>query len=142
MFEPIARFMQVGGQEVPSEPDWYPNPLEIDKFIMRAEEELDELGEAVFGGSEDLTAAEYGETFCVDVPEAVDAWLDLAYVAFTGALSIAGLEKTQAAWDAIVDANLAKIDGRHGDVVVNEETGKIGKPKGWTAPDIEEILNG
>ena len=58
----------------------------------------------------------------------------------TGAIRKAGATKAALAWEAILDANLAKVDGRHGPVVRNEETGKIEKPEGWTAPDIEKIL--
>ena len=52
-----------------------------------------------------------------------------------------GEAKALAAWDAVVDANNAKIDGRYGDIVRDPDTGKILKPEGWQAPDIQAIID-
>lgn len=139
----ISDFMLAGGQHVPGHTNWTPSPFEVDQYISRVESELEETITATWGSPEDYVRAELtGETFNAipDVPEVVDGFLDIAYVAFTGALNVAGLEKTREAWLAIVDANLAKVDGRHGEVVTDPDTGKILKPEGWQAPDIERIL--
>lgn len=125
--EDVANFMELGGQHFPLNTDHSITHREISPFLDRA-------------------AEEYRETFLAsfnpNLPEVLDGFIDLAYVAITGAIRVVGPEKAAAAWDAVVDANLAKVDGRHGEPIINEKTGKIGKPEGWTAPDIEEIVNG
>lgn len=139
----ISDFMLAGGQHVPGRPNWTPSPFEIDQYISRVESEVEETITATWGGPEDYVKAEAtGETFnpIPDVPEVVDGFLDIAYAAFTGALNVAGLEKTRACWEAIVDANLAKVDGRFGPAITDPESEKILKPIGWKAPDIEGIL--
>lgn len=123
----VAQFMHLGGQEFPADTDRSIRPNDVRPFLDRLQEE-------------------YTETFMasmtsVDIPEALDGFIDSAYVAMTGAIRLVGPEKARAAWDAVVDANLAKVDGRHGPVVKDPVTGKIGKPEGWTAPDIEAIVN-
>lgn len=124
--ESIARFMELGGQIVPGEVDHGYARQELWPFIARVHEEIQETTEALL---------------YKDTAEVVDGFIDIAYVALTGAIRVAGNKKAEEAWDAVVDANLAKVDGRHGDVVRDPETGKILKPEGWTAPDIEGILN-
>lgn len=124
--EEVADFMEGGGQFFPLDTDPSVLSAEVRQFLDRAQEE-------------------YRETFMasyptVNIPEALDGFIDLAYVAFTGAIRLVGPEKAAAAWDAVSDANLAKVDGRHGEPIINEQTGKIGKPEGWTAPDIAAIV--
>lgn len=122
----IARFMELGGQIVPGDVDTGLARQELWPFISRVHEEVQETTEALL----------YKDTAGI-----VDGFIDTAYVALTGAIRVAGNKKAKEAWDAVVDANLAKVDGRHGDVVRDPGTGKILKPEGWTAPDIEGILN-
>ncbi|MDK6943973.1 hypothetical protein QP251_13955, partial [Enterococcus faecalis] len=74
-------------------------------------------------------------------PGAVDGFLDTAYVAITGAIRIAGVEKARECWEAIMRANTSKIDGTYGETITDPKTGKILKPKGWKAPDIKGILD-
>lgn len=73
-----------------------------------------------------------------DLAKFFDGLIDLVYVAL-GTAHIAGLP-WQAGWDAVQKANMAKrrveLDedsprGHHTDVV---------KPKGWTPPDIEQLV--
>lgn len=123
-FKKISDFMTAGGQSVA--PDDQPVVYkEAIPFIIRMKEELQETLKADF--DEDLA-------------ELLDGFIDTAYVAFTGALHLAGERRTREAWEAVCDANTAKIDGRYGPIVRNEETGKILKPEGWQAPDIESII--
>lgn len=122
----IAYFMREGGQSVPDDYDPHIPQYEVWEFLVRLHEELNE-GYAAALNSEDA--------------EAVDAFLDAAYVAFTGAVRIAGVEKTAVAWEAIIRANESKVDGSIGPKRQDPETGKILKPEGWTAPDIAGILN-
>lgn len=122
----VAKFMYLGGQTVPNDVD--PDAdQELFQFIERVLSEVEET--------------QLGVLLSVD-DEIVDGFLDIAYAAMTGAIRKAGAKKARLAWEAICDANLAKVDGRYGPVVRDEETGKILKPEGWVAPDIEGILNG
>lgn len=119
---PIGVFMHAGSQPIDGSEF---TDREIMEYLRRTQDEVD-------------------ETFCAihdeDLAEIVDGFIDTAYVALTGAIRAVGLEKACLAWDAVVDANLAKVDGRHGPVVLDNVTGKILKPEGWTAPDIEAIV--
>ena len=124
----VASFMILGGQTVPYNTDRDISKGEIRRFIDRIDEEVNET-----------ICATYDDP--VNIPEALDGAIDTAYVAMTLAIRLVGPEKARKAWDAVVDANLAKVDGRYGDPILNPDTGKIGKPEGWTAPDIEAIIN-
>ncbi len=115
----VARFMSLGGQTVPDSPDSCIE--EKFAFIRRIQEEITEALDAE------------------DTPELVDAFLDAAYVAFTGAIRFAGEEKALEAWEAISKANLSKVDGSLGPVRRNRD-GKILKPKAFKTPDIKEVL--
>ena len=125
----VASFMDLGGQYFPNDTDRDISKSDIRKFIERIDEEVEETFEATFAGEE------------IQIAEALDGAIDTAYVAMTLAIRLVGPLKARKAWDAVVDANLAKVDGRYGDPIINPDTGKIGKPEGWTAPDIEAIVN-
>ena len=124
----VASFMILGGQTVPYNTDRDISKTEIRKFIERIDEEVEET----------YFASARNE---IQIAEALDGAIDTAYVAMTLAIRLVGPLKARKAWDAVVDANLAKVDGRYGDPIINPDTGKIGKPEGWTAPDIEAIVN-
>lgn len=134
--EAIASFMALGGQVVPDDVDRDITTEEICRFIDRVEEEIEETFDA---------SGFHDPAFRIQAPvnhaEVLDGFIDAAYAALTGAIRVAGEEKAKAAWDAVVDANLSKVDGRYGPPIINPETGKIGKPEGWIAPDIEAIIN-
>lgn len=121
----IAKFMEAGGQTVPDSLDLEVPVVEMQQFCERT---LDEVEETILALREANPA------------EVLDGFLDTAYAAFTGAIRFAGVASTEQAWEAIVRANESKIDGTYGPVVQDEETGKILKPEGWKAPDIEGIL--
>lgn len=124
VFEEIAEFMRAGGQYVAPAPCMSASPS-VTSFMGRVSEEVAETEEAWMMN---------------DVPGVVDGFLDTAYVALTGAIHTAGVDKARECWDAIVRANTSKIDGTYGPVVKDPDTGKILKPVGWTAPDIGAIL--
>lgn len=124
----VAEFMKLGGQHFPDDTDYSITAEEIEPFLGRTEEEVQETISATY--------ADYSPK----IAEVLDGFVDTAYVALTGAIRLVGPEKAKAAWDAVVDANLAKVDGRYGPAIIDPDTGKIGKPKGWTAPDIEAIV--
>lgn len=134
--EAIASFMSLGGQKVPEDVDWDITTKDICQFIDRVDEEVEETFDAAgFHGPQ------FYHQLPVDFAGVLDGFIDAAYAALTGAIRVAGEEKAKAAWDAVVDANLSKVDGRYGPPIINPETGKIGKPEGWIAPDIEAIIN-
>lgn len=130
--ESVAKFMELGGQTVPDDVDWGIDAREVDDFVERIHEEFNELFESYAVGWE------YNEPF-VDVPEAVDAAIDIAYVAFTIAVRLAGKKKAIEAWEEVATANLSKVDGSLGPVQRNA-SGKIMKPEGFVHPDVERIL--
>ena len=130
----IAFFMYLGKQYFPMDTDHEITFGQISRFIDRVHEEVTETWDAA-GTSEDSPNAPVK-----NLPEVLDGFIDTAYVALTGAIRLVGPEKAARAWDAVVDANLSKVDRRYGAPIINEETGKIGKPEGWKAPDIEGIV--
>lgn len=139
--EKIAEFMLLGGQLVPFDVDKGMSTAELMKFFGRIEDEMFETQDAIGYFDEawgihlpqdELPPRDYAET--------IDGFLDVAYTALSAAIRLAGDTKATQAWEAVCDANLAKVDGRHGPVVRDPATGKIGKPEGWQAPDIEKIL--
>lgn len=72
----------------------------------------------------------------IDLAEAVDAFDDIIVVAHGGAREIAGPAASEAAWE-VARANLDKIvDGK----VVRTPKGKITKPEGHRAADVEGVL--
>lgn len=116
----VVQFMSLADQ-IPEDYD-----PDMSDFLERTSEELAETLEAV---EED------------DEAGILDGFLDIAYAALTGAVAAAGDPMTaRMAWDAVVDANLSKVDGRLGPVR-KSDSGKVLKPEGFVAPDIEEILD-
>ena len=124
LFDEIALFMRAGNQEVPTKPV-VGVPADVALFIERVREEVKETSDAYFLNHQ---------------AEAVDGFLDTAYVAITGAIRVAGVKKARECWEAILRANTSKIDGTYGETVTDPDTGKILKPEGWKAPDIKGIL--
>lgn len=130
----VAEFMQLGGQYVPETTHWDALAEDLMQFVDRVDEETNETYEAL-GTTRVLDGG-----VVLNHAEALDGFLDIAYAAMTGAVRLVGQDKAAAAWNEIVDANLAKVDGRHGEPIIHPITGKIGKPEGWTSPDIESII--
>ena len=123
MFQQIADFMRAGRQRVPAIPRRRHNTAEFWEILGRIREE-------------------YDETRCAaNTAEALDGFLDIAYVAFTGALHVAGLKATEEAWELINRANTSKIDGTYGPTVTDPLTGKILKPEGFKHPNIQEVID-
>lgn len=69
-----------------------------------------------------------------DLPEAVDACIDLLYVVL-GALSKFGID-AEPYFRAVHEANMAKLK----DGIIRRPDGKIIKPKGWKPPDIAAMI--
>lgn len=68
----------------------------------------------------------------VDMPDLIDACVDLEYV--TEGLPIRLGVDLRPVWTAVHAANLAKMGGP------KDEFGKIQKPAGWVAPDVARVL--
>lgn len=118
----IAHFMKAGGQLVPDTPQVPSKAVQEMRFAL-LEEELEELKEAYDEG---------------DIPEIVDAGIDLAVVAIGAALDAAPAQAVLLCLRAVLTANEAKIS-EDGTLKVRED-GKILKPEGWEAPNIAAIL--
>ena len=72
-----------------------------------------------------------------DRVEQLDALLDFIVVTI-GAIHSGGFDG-EGAWREVMATNLAKIDRETGKVRKRED-GKVLKPVGWTAPDLEPFL--
>lgn len=71
-----------------------------------------------------------------DMPEVADALGDMVYVIYGFAI-VLGINLDDVL-EEIQRANMSKLD-EDGKPIYRED-GKVLKPKGWTAPDIEEVL--
>jgi predicted HAD superfamily Cof-like phosphohydrolase len=68
----------------------------------------------------------------------LDALIDILVVTI-GAIHSMGAD-AEGAWNEVMRSNLAKIDPESG-LVLKREDGKVLKPAGWTAPELDPFLN-
>jgi predicted HAD superfamily Cof-like phosphohydrolase len=68
----------------------------------------------------------------------LDALIDILVVTI-GAIHSMGAD-AEGAWNEVMRSNLAKIDPESGRVLKRED-GKVLKPEGWTAPNLDPYLN-
>jgi predicted HAD superfamily Cof-like phosphohydrolase len=68
----------------------------------------------------------------------LDAMIDILVVTI-GAIHSMGAD-AEGAWNEVMRSNLAKIDLDSG-TVLKREDGKVLKPAGWTAPELNPFLN-
>lgn len=97
----------------------------MDNYVMYLNlinEEFEELKEAVSAG---------------DKVEQLDALVDILVVTI-GAIRCAGWDG-EGAWEEVMKTNFAKIDPETGKVRKRED-GKVLKPEGWKAPELEQFL--
>jgi predicted HAD superfamily Cof-like phosphohydrolase len=113
-FRDQEKFMQACDQTVGSE-----NQEQYGLYLNLIEEEVQEL--------RDSTTRE-GD---------LDALIDIIVVTI-GALHSIGCD-VEGAWKEVMGTNFAKIDKRTGRVHKRED-GKVLKPDGWTAPQLEKFL--
>lgn len=124
-WDAVAEFMEAGGQIVGQ------NRYDIGeqrKYYRRVAEELLETREAINDDSKSEV-------------EIADGYADTIYAAMTALLNLAGRDKAEKIFQAVVDANTTKIDGSLGPVR-RDENGKILKPAGFVSPNqkIKKIL--
>ena len=74
----------------------------------------------------------------VDMVETLDALLDIVVVTI-GAMHSAGMD-AEGGWKEVMSTNFAKIDKDTGKVRKRED-GKVLKPIGWKAPELEQFLS-
>jgi len=113
-FADIERFGSACDQE--------PSKENYTMYLSLIHEEVGELVEAV------QTA---------DRVEQLDALVDILVVTM-GAIRAGGFDG-EGAWKEVMDTNFAKIDPDTGKVRKRED-GKVLKPEGWKAPDLQPYL--
>ena len=91
-------------------------------YLGLIREEFDELQDAVLEN---------------DRVEQLDALVDILVVT-VGAIRAAGWDG-EAAWQEVMNTNFAKIDPDTGKVRKRED-GKVLKPEGWKAPELEQFV--
>ena len=114
-FQDQARFMQACDQTVGS--------VNLDQYALYLDlirEEVQELEDSRHPVSD------------------LDAMIDILVVTI-GAIHSMGAD-AEGAWNEVMRSNLAKIDPESG-LVLKREDGKVLKPAGWTAPELDPFLN-
>lgn len=117
-FRDQEKFMQACGQTV----DKF-NELQYSMYIKLIDEEHQEFLEATLSDNR---------------VEQLDALIDILVVTI-GAIHSAGMD-AEGAWKEVMSTNFAKIDKDTG-LVRKREDGKVLKPVGWKAPELEQFLN-
>jgi predicted HAD superfamily Cof-like phosphohydrolase len=118
-FRDQEKFMRACGQTVGGEFD----KDQFDLYVSLIDEEIRELYEAITTH---------------DKVETLDALVDILVVTI-GAIHSMGSD-AEGAWKEVMSTNFAKIDHETG-LVRRREDGKVLKPVGWTAPELEQFLS-
>lgn len=129
-WDSVAAFMEAGGQTIGQEGDKIAVIKARHSYNSRVAEEALETWHAVSNRPQSKV-------------EIADGYADVIYAAMTGLLNLAGRDKAERIFQAVVDANASKVDGSLGPVR-RDENGKILKPAGFVPPNqkIKEILHG
>lgn len=112
-----SRFMRACNQTVGA---W--NEPQFNLYTKLIQEEVDELWVA---------------NAAADPKECLDALIDILVVT-VGAIHSLGADGA-GAWNEVMRTNFAKIDPATGRVTKRED-GKVLKPEGWTAPELDQYL--
>ena len=116
-FRDQEKFMKACGQTV----DTF-NQEQFDLYVNLIDEEFKELKEAIANN---------------DMVETLDALEDILVVTI-GAIHSAGMDG-EGGWKEVMSTNFAKIDKETG-LVRKREDGKVLKPVGWVAPNLEPFI--
>lgn len=127
-FRDQEKFMRACDQSVVSS-----NEEQFKMYLKLIKEEYNELLEAQ-GLNQNLDRIEY---LPVDKVETLDALIDILVVTI-GAIHSMGADG-EGAWKEVMSTNFAKIDKLTGKVRKRED-GKVLKPVGWLAPELEQYL--
>lgn len=119
------------------------NPFrDQDKFMRACGQTVDKFNELQFALYTNLISEEHQElleaTLSDDRVEQLDALIDILVVTI-GAIHSIGAD-AEGAWKEVMATNFAKIDHETG-LVRRREDGKVLKPVGWTAPELEQFLS-
>jgi predicted HAD superfamily Cof-like phosphohydrolase len=112
-----------------------------EKFMKACDQTVGELNEAQYKLYLDLMEEEWKELKAAllmeDRVEQLDALLDFIVVT-TGAIHSAGFNG-EGGWKEVMTTNFAKIDKETGKVRKRED-GKVLKPTGWVAPNLQPFV--
>lgn len=115
------------------------NPFkDIDTFQRACDQEPSQENYAMYLGliEEEYTELTDAVKACDEV-EQLDALIDILVVTI-GAIRAAGWD-SEGAWEEVMKTNFAKIDPNTGKVRKRED-GKVLKPEGWQAPQLEQFV--
>ena len=112
-----SRFMRACNQTVGA---W--NEPQFNLYTKLIQEETDEL---------------WAANAAADPKECLDALIDILVVT-VGAIHSLGADG-EGAWNEVMRTNFAKIDPATGRVNKRED-GKVLKPEGWTAPELDQFI--
>ena len=115
------------------------NPFkDIDKFQTACDQEPSKENYNMYLSLIDEEVAELVEAVAEnDKVEQLDALVDILVVTM-GAIRAGGFDGA-GAWREVMATNFAKIDPETGKVRKRED-GKVLKPEGWTAPELERFV--
>jgi predicted HAD superfamily Cof-like phosphohydrolase len=118
------------------------NPFrDQEKFMRACDQSVGDINKDQYKLYLDLMEEEWKELKAAllieDRVEQLDALLDFIVVTI-GAIHSAGFD-AEGAWKEVMRTNLAKIDKETGKVRKRED-GKVLKPQGWKAPELESFV--
>ena len=112
-----------------------------EKFMIAGDQTVDNYNDSQYNMYLDLIKEEVGELSVAvdqdDKIEQLDALIDILVVT-VGAIHSLGADG-EGAWNEVMATNFAKIDAETGKVRKRGD-GKILKPEGWKAPELETFL--
>ena len=119
------------------------NPFrDQEKFMRACDQSVSTCNEEQYKLYRDLISEETAELNAAvalgDRVEELDALIDILVVTI-GAIHSLGADG-EGAWKEVMRTNFAKIDRETGKVRKRED-GKVLKPVGWTAPDLQPFLS-
>jgi predicted HAD superfamily Cof-like phosphohydrolase len=119
------------------------NPFkDQEKFMKACGQSVGDINEAQYKLYTDLIHEEFNDEFLAavranDRVEQLDALIDILVVTI-GAIHSGGFD-AEGAWKEVMKTNFAKIDKETGKVRKRED-GKVLKPVGWKAPELEPFV--
>ena len=120
------------------------NPFrDQEKFMRACDQSVGDMNEKQYAMYVKLIDEEHQElleaTLAEDPVEQLDALIDILVVTI-GAIHSLGAD-AEGAWKEVMRTNFAKIDHDTGKVRKRED-GKVLKPMGWAAPELEQFIKG
>ena len=118
------------------------NPFrDQEKFMRACDQSVGEVNEKQFDLYKNLIEEEFNELTTAEIAndrvEQLDALIDILVVTI-GAIHSMGAD-AEGAWKEVMMTNFAKIDSETGKVRKRED-GKVLKPTGWSAPNLQPFL--